>query len=304
MSSPAAQSEPLPEILRGRTVVVLGAGKVGRAVAGRLHDAGLRIAAMTARSLATAQRAAERTGAEPGTDNTAAANCGDIVLVTSGDAAIAGVVAEVAEAGGFRPGQLVIHMSGALRLSALTPAAEAGATIGCAHPLQSFASAEDAERAIPGSTFGITPGPGAREVLEALVQVLSGTAVLVADEAKPLYHAAAVVASNYLVAVEDMAVHLLVSAGFDESSALAALRPLVTGTAANAASLGTTSALTGPIVRGDVGTVRGHVDALRQLAGSELGLYRALGRHTLEIATRRGTLSAETIGELRDVLAE
>ena len=146
---------------------------------------------------------------------------------------------EVALGGGFRPGQLVIHLSGALPLAVLAPAADAGALVGCMHPLQSFATAEDATRLIRGSTFGVTAGPGALESLEALVGVLGGRPVVVEDAAKTLYHAAAVTASNYLVAVEDLAVQLLVDAGFDEASALTALQPLISGTADNIRALGT-----------------------------------------------------------------
>lgn len=275
------------KVLAGRRVVVLGAGKVGSAVAGLLAEAGMEVAAMTRHD----------------GDNAAAAAQGDIVLVTVNDDAIAGVVARVAAAGGFRAGQMVAHMSGALPLAVLEPAADAGADVGCLHPLQSFASADDAARLLPGSVFGITPGSGAREAIEALVEVLGGEAVLVADADKALYHAAAVTASNYLVAVEDTAVHLLMRAGFDEDAAMRALRPLMAGTAENVSRLGTTDALTGPIVRGDVETVRGHIEALRELPGDELGLYRTLGRRTLEIAQRRGTLAARTASELRELLS-
>jgi len=278
----------LPEVLAGRRVVVLGAGKVGSAVAGLLREAGIEVVAAT-----------HRNG-----DNAVAAAQGDIVLVTVNDDAIAGVVAGVAAAGGFRAGQLVAHMSGALPLAVLAPAADAGAAVGCLHPLQSFATAEDAERLLPGSVFGITPGAGARERIEALVAVLGGEAVMVADADRPLYHAAAVMASNYLVAVEDAAVQLLVSAGFAEDAAQRALRPLMAGTADNVGRLGTTAALTGPIVRGDVQTVRGHIEALSALPGDELQLYRALGRRTLEIAERRETLAAQTALELRELLSE
>ena len=183
-------------------------------------------------------------------------------------------------------------------------AAEQGALIGCAHPLQSFATFDDASAAMPGSVFGITPGPGSLQALEVLVELLGGTSVLVDDQNKALYHAAAVIASNYLVAVEDMAVQVLTSAGFDRESALGALQPLVSGTMNNIRARGTTGALTGPIVRGDVDTVRAHVEALRSLTGTELHLYRSLGRHALEIARRRDTLDAETIEALREALAE
>ncbi|MEI7813311.1 MAG: DUF2520 domain-containing protein [Coriobacteriia bacterium] len=291
-------------LLADKRVVVLGSGKVGSAVARLLSEAGLRVTEVTTRSLATAENAALRTGAKAGTDNAAAAAKGDIVLVTVNDDSVSIVVAQVAAAGGFRRGQLVVHMSGALPLSVLEPAAKQGALIGCAHPLQSFATFDDASAAMPGSVFGITPGPGSLQALEVLVDLLGGTSVLVDDQNKALYHAAAVIASNYLVAVEDMAVQVLTSAGFDRESALGALQPLISGTVDNIRARGTTGALTGPIVRGDVDTVRSHVAALRQLPGAELHLYRSLGRHTLEIARRRDTLDAETIEALREVLAD
>jgi len=284
-------------------VVVLGCGKVGSAVAVLLRDAGLRIAAVTTRTAANAQRAQALTGAQASTDNAPAATKGEIVFVTANDDAIEGIAAEVADAGAFREGQLVVHMSGALPLGVLAPAAAAGAAIGCAHPMQSFATAEDAARKMPGSVFGTTAGAGAAERLEALVAVLGGTVARVGDENKTLYHAAAVMASNYLVSVEDSAARLLTGAGFDEATALAALGPLMAGTVDNIAAHGTTVALTGPIVRGDVQTVRGHVAALSELPGDALELYRVLGRHALEIVIRRETLPTEKVEALRAALA-
>lgn len=301
-----ATSRPgLPELLNGRAVAILGAGKVGRGVGQLLCRAGLRVIAVTARSQETADAAAQAISAETAAsaDNVSAARLADIVLVTTGDGAIASVVAEVAGAGGFRPGQLVLHMSGALPLAVLVPAADAGALVGCAHPLQSFATAEDAAEKIPGSFFGVTAESGSEELLGALVAVLGGHPVAVADEAKAVYHAAAVMASNYLVAVEDLAVRTLMASGFDEVSALRALQPLISGTVTNIEAHGTTHALTGPVVRGDVGTVRSHVTALAELPGDALTLYRALGLHALEIAIRRGSLRPETAASLRAALA-
>jgi predicted short-subunit dehydrogenase-like oxidoreductase (DUF2520 family) len=294
----------LPAVLLGRSVVVLGCGKVGTAIATGLSAAGLKIAGVTTRSAATAEKAAMRTGAPASTDNADTAPRGDIVFVTTNDDSIAVVAAEVAAADGFRPGQLVLHASGSLPAAVLAPAAAAGASIGCMHPLQSFATPEDAVRRMRGAVFSITCEPESRATLEALVEVLGGKAVPIDDADKALYHAAAVMASNYLVALEDTALGLLERAGFDEESAMKALEPLVTGTAGNVFSLGPTRALTGPIVRGDVETVRGHVEALRKVPGDALELYRALGRRTIEVAMRRGTLSAETVEVLRDVLAD
>jgi predicted short-subunit dehydrogenase-like oxidoreductase (DUF2520 family) len=302
MEQRSGHPEHLPAVLRGKRVVILGTGRVGSAVGALLRRSGSPVAAVTTRSALTAGQAAVLTGGEPCTDNAAASARGDVVLITTNDDAIARVVVEVASAGAFRAGQLVVHMSGALGLSVLEPAAEAGAVIGCAHPLQAFATAEHALRGIPGSVFGVTAGPGALETLEALVQALGGHAVSVRDEQKPLYHAAAVVASNYLVAIADLATALLTDAGFDEATAAQALEPLVRGTADNIFALGTTDALTGPIVRGDVDTVRKHLAALAGSSDERLRLYKTLGRRTLDIARRRGTLDAQAEEALRAVL--
>jgi predicted short-subunit dehydrogenase-like oxidoreductase (DUF2520 family) len=303
MNQPPSDRRDVPAALSGKTVAVLGAGKVGTAVTTLLTAVGMRVVAVTTRSAQTGRAAEERTGVPASTDNAAAARQADIVLITTNDDSIGPVAAEVAQAGGFGRGQLVVHMSGVLPLSVLSPAEEAGALVGGAHPLQSFATVEDAARGMEGSVFGITVGAGAaREPLEALVVLLGGTFVEIADSDKALYHAAAVVASNYLVAVEDTAVALLVEAGFDEASALRALQPLIRGTVANIERHGTTKALTGPIVRGDAETVRNHIEALAGLPGDELRVYRILGLRTLAIAERRATLDAGTVRRLREVL--
>jgi predicted short-subunit dehydrogenase-like oxidoreductase (DUF2520 family) len=299
----SADPHPIaPPLIAERSVAILGAGKVGSAVGAALRAAGVRVAAVTAASVESAERAAAVTGAQALADNAAAASRADIVLLTVRDDAIHHVAAEVAAAGGFRPGQLVAHMSGALPLSALEPASDAGALVGCAHPLQTFATYEQAARDLPGSVFGVTAGPGAEPLLGALVEALGGTAVEVADDRKTVYHAAAVVASNYLVALEDVAVRLLVDAGFAEAEAMSALAPLVRRTVTNLGELGTTGALTGPIVRGDVETVRRHLEALEALSPDLADLYRTLGRETLAIAIRRGTLDAQALAELREAL--
>lgn len=304
MKRPTQHTQPLPKPLRNKTISVIGAGKVGCAVATVLHRAGIPIAAVTSRSIASAERAARQTGGEAGIDNAAAAAKSNIVLITTCDDSVADVVNQIADAEAFTPDKLVVHMSGALSLSVLSPASEAGALIGCIHPLQSFASAEDAMHKIRGSVFGITAGPGANETLEALVEVLGGRPIPVEDDCKTLYHAAAVMASNYLVAVEDMAVHLLERAGFEKSTALEALQPLMAGSLENIRKLGTTNALTGPIVRGDVDTVRKHLEALQNLPSDELQMYRTLGLHALEIAGRRQTLDAETFKTLHEILSQ
>lgn len=294
--------KPAPLALRSLRTVIIGAGKVGTAVGLLLQQAGVQITAVTAKNPEHAKDAAQVLGARPFVDNAAAARQGTLVLITTGDNAIASVVQDLAAQKAISAGQYVIHMSGALPLSVLTPAAAAGATIGCAHPLQSFASVEHAARAIPGSYFGVTAGPGAQDILHALVDALGGHAVTVPDSAKAIYHAAATVASNYLVAVEDIAMALMTSAGFDDTSALEALYPLMIGTLENVRMYGTTRSLTGPIARGDVATVNAHIEALTTARPDCITLYQLLGLQTLEIAKRRGNLNEETLAQLAQLL--
>jgi predicted short-subunit dehydrogenase-like oxidoreductase (DUF2520 family) len=303
MTMPPQQAPP-PE-LTGKRVAILGAGKVGGAAGVALAAAGVPIAAVTARSPEHARDAAELMGAALATtDNVAAASVADIVLITVNDDAIGPVCAEVASAGGFAPGQLVAHMSGALRLSVLEPASEAGALVGSAHPLRAFASREQAIRDLPGSVFGVTAQSAAAPAIVALVEAMGGQPVEVDDDVKPLYHAAAVVASNYLVALEDVAAEMLAHTGFDRDDALRALMPLVRTTLDNLGEFGTTNALTGPIVRGDAETVAGHLEAMRDLPAETQELYRALGRRALAIARRRRTLTPEADARLGGLLGE
>lgn len=286
------------------TVAIIGAGKVGTAIGTLLRRSGVRVTAVTARSRQSADAAALATGGEPMTDNAAAARSAEVVLVTVPDGAITRVVREIADAGGFTPGQVVAHVSGAAGLAELHAAGAAGAHVGAMHPIQAFASASHAVREIPGSVFGITADGGAVEVLEHLAVTLGGTPVRVAPEVKPLYHAATALASNCFVALEDMAHELLAQAGFSAEEAQAALTPLVRGTASNLERFGTRVALTGPIARGDLDTVRAHLAALGSAPADVAAAYRLLSGRAAEIALDRGSIDEATASEARALLDE
>ncbi len=284
------------------TVAIIGAGRVGEAVGALLREAGYPVRAVTARTLQAAQAAALTIGGTPDTDSSAAARGTDLVLVTVPDDVIESVVTAIAAEGGFGQGQIVAHMSGAHGLRVLAAAAQSGAHVGAIHPMQSFATATRATQDLPGSVFGFTADDGAREVLLAVVETLGGSAIDVADEARPIYHAAAVMASNGFVAVEDMATDLLVSAGFDERTARRALVPLVAGTALNIRRFGPKEALTGPVSRGDVDTVRAHMSALEAAPVFHRRAYQVLNAHATEMAEEVGAISSEAADELRDIL--
>ena len=288
-------------------VAVLGAGVVGSALGRLLARSGYPVIAVASRSFSSARRAARfiGRGARPFADRAAAARAADIVLLTTPDWAIGEVCREVATRGGFRPGQLVLHTSGFFSSRVLRAARSRGANVGGLNPLQSFASAEAAISLLPGTVFGWEGGEGGQGRLLRLIRSAGGVPLEISATSKGLYHAAAVLASNYTVGLFAAAAEL-----FDRSragrtrkgSSEKALLPLFLGTAANLMRLGLPRALTGPIARGDLAVVRGHVRALRRGARSFLPLYFLLGRRTIPLGLAKGTLRPREAAALRKLL--
>ena len=286
------------------TVAVIGAGKVGQALASLLRKAGADITAVTARRTEAADAAALVTGGRATTDNVSAALSARVVLVTVGDDALQGAVRSVAAGGGWSADQFVAHASGVHGLAPLAPAAQSGARVACIHPLQSFANVHHALREIPGSVFGVTATGDALAIAERLVRAVGGVPAEVSEQHKALYHAAATVASNHLVVLEDMASEMFVHSGLHDDVARDALWPLLRGTVANIRRLGTRDALTGPVARGDVETVRRHLIALEELPLRYREAYRTLAAHAVDIAISRGDIDETTATELQRLLAE
>jgi predicted short-subunit dehydrogenase-like oxidoreductase (DUF2520 family) len=162
---------------------------------------------------------------------------------------------------------------------------------------------EAAVRALPDTFWFLEGDKGAIDILRSVVIALEGHPVEIGAGAKALYHAGAAAASNFLVTLVDYAVTLLERAGVPHEVALPALLPLIRGTVANIESLGLPDALTGPIARADVGTVRQHLRALQHMPGDVTRLYRHLARKTVELAVRKGTLGREDADKLLELLS-
>ena len=286
-----------------RKVAIIGAGVVGTALGVLLARKGYSIVAVASRSPSSAQRASSRIGgvAVKGRPAEAALE-GELVFLTTPDDVIGEVAREIAGEGGFREGQVVAHTSGALPSTVLEPARKAGASIASLHPLQSFAEVEVAIRALPGSVFCLEGDPEAREILLQVARDLSGRVLTIPTHFKPLYHAAAVVASNLFVTLVWMSYRLYGEMGLGEEEAQEALLPLIRGTLGNIEALGPVKALTGPVARGDVATVRSHLEAFSSLDPFYGEIYRTLSRLTVELALRKGTLSEERSKELLELL--
>lgn len=281
-------------------VAVIGAGRVGTAVAMRLRERGHRIVGVSGRG-ATAARATRFLPGVPVVSPIEAARTASIILIATPDDAIESTCLLLVRGGGVGAGQAVAHLSGATSLEALDAARSAGATVVCVHPLQTFADVISAVERLPGSPVAVTAW--SREGLELgdrLAAEMGGRPFPLDDAAKPLYHAAAVFASNYLVVVTAVAADLLRAAGLEDPIDL--VMPLQRATLDNVASMGVGAALTGPSVRADVGTVARNLEVLARHAPEAVPAYVDLARLALDLGDRSGRLSAERRLAVEEVL--
>jgi predicted short-subunit dehydrogenase-like oxidoreductase (DUF2520 family) len=276
----------------------IGAGTVGTALAARLSQSGYPVVAVASRTKASAQKLSDAVGYCPVFDtNQEAADHAELIFITTPDDAIAPVAAEIK----WHPGQSVIHCSGADSVASLEPAKKAGAQVGALHPLQTFASVEQAMENMPGSTFALEAEEPLLATLKEMAAALGGSWVVLKSSDKVLYHASAVIACNYLVTLVKIASELWQSFGVPPQKATQALLPLLRGTLHNIETIGIPNCLTGPIARGDVGTINKHLEALAETAPQILPTYRELGRQTVPIALAKGKIDKSQAKELEAI---
>lgn len=283
-------------------IALVGAGILGTSLGVVLKKAGHEVVAIASRTLKSARAAAGIIGdVHVAGDASTVALGADVVLLAVPDRMIPTVGIQVASGGALRRGAVVAHLSGALPAGVLTGVRAAGAHPGCCHPLQSFADVETAVAALRGSFYFLEGDEEAVDVLRSVVLSLDGRPVPLDSASKSLYHAAACVASNYLVALVDYAVQLMRKAGVPHDVALPALLPLIQGTVHNLEVVGLPDALTGPIARGDIGTLKNHLVALRQVPGDLVRLYGALARKTVEVALKKGKIKRAQADRILDL---
>lgn len=285
-------------------VGVIGAGVLGGALARLLAAGGYPVVAVSSRRFERAEALARAVGAEAVRSPHEVAARADLTLLTLPDDQIAPVVDQVALAGGWRAGQAAVHTSGVLDRSVLRLAAERGALIGGLHPLQSAADPEEAVRALSGSYFGVEADEPLRGLLETLVTRLGGKLLRVpAGEGKVLYHLAAALASNGVVALFALAADLFDRVGIPPAESNQALLQLLRGSLLNLERLGLPRALTGPISRGDHGTVLRHLDSLAREVPELILLYCLLGRRMVALARAKGSLDTDGARRMLHALA-
>ncbi|WP_322155365.1 Rossmann-like and DUF2520 domain-containing protein [Paratractidigestivibacter sp.] len=261
----------------------IGAGKVGCSLARYLREGGAELAGFFSRTPSHAQEAADFAGGQAYSDEAKLVAASDVVFITTPDGQLAEVAAKLAATlGDNADGKVFAHCSGALSSDVLAPLREAGASVCSAHPLYAVSSRFDCWQELSRAWFTLEGDAAATAAVEALLASCGNHVAHIAASEKPRYHAAAVMASNLVVGLYQMAADELVTCGFAPNDAQAALAPLFLGNAEHIAAAGTRASLTGPAARGDKATIDAHLSCL---SGDAREVYRQLTEVLYRIAS-------------------
>lgn len=280
-------------------VAVIGPGRVGTTLALALPAPAYRVVAVAGRGRPALETFAARLPGALVDSPEAAARRADLVLVCVPDDALAGVVRAVARADGVRQGSRWVHVSGGAGTEVLRPARLAGAAVAACHPAHTFPEPDAALTGLPGTAWAVTAAPPDLPWARRLVTDLGGRPVAVDERARALYHAGLALGSNATAAVVTLARELLLGAGIAQPEAF--LSPLAEASVRGAAARGA-AALTGPVRRGDAGTVARHLVELAQVMPEALEPYLALSRLALRHARLAG-LDPQAARAVADTLA-
>lgn len=285
------------------SVALIGPGKVGSAIAKCLVTAGYQMHAVVGRDLERTHSACNFIGCASACATNDLGRCSDaeIILLAVPDDQIAATIKKTAESCTLND-KFLIHFSGLLPSATLLSEATRADRLLSLHPLLPFADRQQAYEKLRGCPCALEGGRSALVLGHQLVATFAGAPFEIAAADKPLYHAAASMASNFLITLQGLAQDLLRQCGIPQEQVSATLLPLVRATLDNLEALPPEQALTGPIVRGDSGTVKQHFDALAARSPQTLPTYRQLARITLELANRSGRLKPAKAVDLEDLL--
>ncbi len=290
------------------TVSVIGAGRLGTALAMALASRGYPIEAVVARNLSHARRAAKLIKPRPRTLSATQLDRlppSDLIFITTPDDTIAETAARLTSSikNGHRSGRTALHTSGALSSEILGDLRKVNFRVGSMHPLLSVSESAAGAENLRGAFYCVEGDGGAVRVARAIVRDLGGRSFSISTGSKALYHAAAVMASGHAIALFDLAMEMLTRCGLTESRASVVLLPLIRSTLENLSTHEPRRALTGTFARADTATVRRHLAALRsQHLHEALAAYRLLGLHSLHLAKENG-LDADALKGIAVTLA-
>lgn len=282
----------------------IGAGKVGTAIGCYFFIKGINVAGYFSRSMSSAVQASKLTQSMVYTSLDELAKVVDIIFVSVPD----DTIKAVAQALSLLPvdwnTKVVIHLSGALTSDVLWPLAHKGATVSSLHPMLSFGDIDTAVGGLRSTHFTLEGKGILLGIIEELMNECGNLWTFISTENKVLYHAAACIMSNYLVTLLDTGLDILQTAGFEREEAIQLARPLVQMTVDNVMHLGTERALTGPISRGDLGTLEKHIDKLKIYSNNWLEIYKILGLNTVELADKAKKVDEAAVQKMKEVLSK
>lgn len=280
----------------GLKIGVIGAGKVGFTLALALTKGGYTVNAVSSRSISSAYKLGDKLPSAVVFEGPqGVANACDLIFITTPDSAIGNVAASIT----VSPGLMVCHVAAATPIAVLDPLRTQGAVTGVFHPLQAIGSTN--AEILPGITFAIEAEEPLFKILRDMAVRLGGRVVELKGNDRVLYHASAIMASNYLVTLVSQAAGLWQGFGTQEQ-AVRALMPLIRGTLDNIEQIGIPDCLTGPISRGDIQTIEKHISLIGESVPQTLDLYRLLGLKTISIAAAKGSIDAIKAVELKQLL--
>src|SRR6267143_818627 len=280
------------------TLGFIGAGRVGTGLASGFARAGVNVVAIASRKITSAQRLAKRVRGARACAPQEVADRADMVLLTVPDDAIEAVASSVR----WRAGSACVHCSGAADLDVLQKAVADGALAGGFHPLHMFGEAGEPPGALTGCAIALAGPDALVQRLARLARALGARPLRLPEGGRALYHAAANFSGAFVIALIHEAIALWGKLGIAQGDALAALLPLLRGTADNVEKLGAAGGLGSAVARGDVGTIRRHLDVLAKEAPDSLELYRILSLRTVPLAIEKGTLEPEAAKEIAALL--
>ena len=277
----------------------IGAGRAGTGLATGFARAGRDVVAVASRSIASAQALVKRVRGARACAPQEVADRADLVFLTVPDDAIEPVASGIR----WRAGSACVHCSGAADLDALKKAAADGALTGGFHPLHMFGEPGESPDALAGCAIALAGPDALLKKLERLARSLGAKPLRLPEGGRALYHAAANFSGAFVIALVQETIALWKKLGIAEADALAALLPLLRGTVDNVERLGAAGGLGSAVARGDVGTIRRHLDALAESAPDSLELYRIVSLRTIPLALAKGTLKPETAKEIETLLS-
>ncbi len=281
----------------------IGCGQLGKTLGSLWHQSGcLIIGDVLTRSLSSAKSAVTNIGSGTPVDNISAMRASSFYLIASGDDDIESCSKQLANSGLLNSGDIVFHCSGAQTSDLLKACKIAGASIASIHPIKSFANVDQAISSFTGTYCGVEGDGQALEQLTPIFSSIGAKFLTISKQNKTLYHAGSVIASNYLVTLQEISINAFGQAGIDRQAAMAILEPIVTGTVDNIFEQGTSRALTGPIARGDRKVVESQLTAMENWDEDLATIYRLLGKYSIPLAEAQEKAKVANLNQLKTLL--